>query len=105
MTTSDRAPESDPPPPTLDLNQEVKRLSSLIGQSPDPTTGRKGSGLLGVVATIHTDVQEIKETFGTMAAAQGGRKSFAVKLALSALIPVFAAVVAAVTHYLGGFHR
>jgi hypothetical protein len=100
MSTSD-----DEPPCPLDIDYEVQRLSRLIGQSPDPTTGRNGAGLLGVVATIHTDVKEIKGAFDAMVEAQNRRRSLVTKLALTGLVPIVGAVVAAIAHYLGGFHR
>jgi hypothetical protein len=89
----------------IDPHTEVQRLSRLIGHAPDPTTGREGAGLLGVVATIHTDVQEIKETFAAMVEAQNRRRALHVKLGLAALVPLIGTLVAAAVHYLEGFHR
>jgi hypothetical protein len=89
----------------IDPHTEVQRLSRLIGNAPDPTTGREGAGLLGVVATIHTDVQEIKATFATMVEAQNRRRALQVKLGLAAIVPLIGTLVAAAVHYLQGFHR
>lgn len=88
-----------------DHHSEVERLSRLIGHAPDPTTKREGAGLLGVVATIHADLQEIKEVLAGMAIAQQRRRALAIKLGFAAFVPVFAAIVAAVVHYLEGFRR
>jgi hypothetical protein len=88
-----------------DHHPEVERLSRLIGHAPDPTTQREGAGLLGVVATIHADLQEIKDVLAGMVEAQKRRRALAIKLGFAAIVPVFAAIVAAVVHYLEGFHR
>jgi hypothetical protein len=89
----------------IDPHTEVQRLSRLIGHAPDPTTGREGAGLLGVVATIHADVQEIKETFAALVEAQSRRRALFVKLGLAALVPLIGTIVAATVHYLEAFHR
>jgi hypothetical protein len=36
----------------LDVRQELEALTERIGQPPDPSTGRPGSGLSGVVAEL-----------------------------------------------------
>jgi hypothetical protein len=91
--------------PEPDPHVEVQRLSRLIGHAPDPTTRREGAGLLGVVATIHADLQEIKATLAAMAAAQERRRAIAVKLGFAVIVPILGAIVVAVVRYLEGFHR
>jgi hypothetical protein len=106
MTTSEHLDDSCPllgakPDP----HPEVERLSRLMGHAPDPTTQREGDGLLGVVATIHADLQEIKEVLAEMGAAQKRRRAMAIKLGFAAIVPVFAAIVTVIVHYLEGFRR
>lgn len=106
MTTPEHLDDSCPMLGTKpDHHSEVERLSRLIGHAPDPTTKREGAGLLGVVATIHTDLQEIKEVLAGMVAAQQRRRALVVKLGFAAIVPVFAAIVTTVAQYLKGFHR
>ncbi|OGS00199.1 MAG: hypothetical protein A2V88_08300 [Elusimicrobia bacterium RBG_16_66_12] len=52
----------------LDVRAELGELKERIGQAPDPSTGRAGSGLSGVVAQL----AERRSTVAASAAGAGG---------------------------------